>query len=59
MDYKMDFWKLFRMNFFQVYIFGFEIFEILQKCCWIWRWLFAVNASLDLSNSAAIFVCNF
>ena len=27
MDYKMDFWKLFRMNFFQIAKFGLEIFE--------------------------------
>ena len=32
MDYKMDFWKLFRINFFQTLKFGLEIFEILQKC---------------------------
>ena len=31
MDYKMDFLKLFRVNFFQIFKFGLEIFEILQK----------------------------
>ena len=33
MDYKMDFWKLFKKNFFQIFKFGFEIFEILPKFC--------------------------
>ena len=29
MDYKMDFWKLFRMYFFEIAKFGLEILEIL------------------------------
>ena len=33
MDYKIDFWKLFRMNFFQIFKSVLEIFDILQKCC--------------------------
>ena len=35
MDYKMDFWKPFRMNFCQIFKFGMEIIEILQTCCYI------------------------
>ena len=31
MDYKMDFWNLLRMNCFQIFKFGLEVFEILQK----------------------------
>ena len=31
MDNEMDFWKLFRINFFQLLKFGLEIFEILRK----------------------------
>ena len=33
MDYKMDSVKTFRMNFFQLFKFGLEIFQVLQKCC--------------------------
>ena len=29
---QMDFWKLSRMNFFQIVKFGLEIFENLHKC---------------------------
>ena len=31
MDYKMDFWKPVRMNFFQIFKFGTEIIAILQN----------------------------
>ena len=34
MDYKMDFSKPVRMNFFQLFEFGTEIIEILQNCCY-------------------------
>ena len=39
MDYKMDFWKPVRMNFFQIFKFGTEIIEILQPCCYITKFL--------------------
>ena len=39
MDYKMDFWKPVRMNFFQIFKFGMEIMEILQSCCYITKFL--------------------
>ena len=32
-DYNMDFWKLSRMNFFQIVKFGLETSEILHICC--------------------------
>ena len=31
MDYNMDFYKLSRMNFFQIFKFGLEIFKIFGK----------------------------
>ena len=39
MDYKMDFWKPVRMNFFQIFQFGTEIIEILQNCSYITKFL--------------------
>ena len=39
MDYKMDFWKLVMINFFQIFKFGTEIIEILQNCCYITKFL--------------------
>ena len=39
MDYKMDFCKTVRMNFFQIFIFGTEIIDILQNCCDITKFL--------------------
>ena len=39
MDYKMDFWKPVRMNFFQIVKFDMEIIEILQKFCYITKFL--------------------
>ena len=31
MDYNMDFWKRGSLNIFQIFKFGSEMFEILQK----------------------------
>ena len=39
MDYKMDFWKPLRMNFFQMFKFVTEIIESLQNCCYISKFL--------------------
>ena len=42
MDYKMDFWKPVRMNFFKIFKFGTEIIEILQNCCYITKFLYEI-----------------
>ena len=39
MDYKMDFWKPVKMNFFQIFKFGSEAIEILQNCRYITNFL--------------------
>ena len=39
MDYKMDFEKPVRINFFQIFKIGTEIIEILQTCCFITKFL--------------------
>ena len=38
-DYKMDFCKLSRMNFFEIAKFGLEIFENFEKCYFNTRFL--------------------
>ena len=39
MDYKMDFWKPVRMNFYQILKFDTEMSEILKTCCYITKFL--------------------